>query len=95
MCKVHIALQKLHAVVLMLHKMAFWISAKVIVLHFDSSNPYACCIFNLVIMHCINLPLACLSTYLNVEADYLSQGSWFQSDTFFLNVSEAAYKLCG
>ena len=41
MCKVHIALQELQAVVLMLHKVAFWLSGKVVALHLDNSTAKA------------------------------------------------------
>ena len=44
MCRVHIALQELQAVVMMLHRMAFSLSGKVSVLHLDNSaaNIYLC-----------------------------------------------------
>ena len=44
MHKAHIPLQKLQAVVLMLHKMAFCLCSKVVTLHLDKStaNPYLC-----------------------------------------------------
>ena len=41
MCKGHIALQELQAVSLMLHKMAFWLSCKVVALHLDSGTAKA------------------------------------------------------
>ena len=37
MYKVHFALQELQAVVLMLHKIPFWLSVKVAALHLDNS----------------------------------------------------------
>ena len=37
LCRAHIALQDLHAVAIMLHRMAFHLSGKVVALHLDSS----------------------------------------------------------
>ena len=44
MCKNHIALQDLQAVAIMLPKMAFWLSGKVVALHLDNSmaTAYLC-----------------------------------------------------
>ena len=41
MCKVHIAFQWLQAVPLMLHRMAFWLSGKVVALLIDNSTAIA------------------------------------------------------
>ena len=41
MCKVHIVLQELQAAVLMLHKMAFWLSGKVVALCLDNGTAKA------------------------------------------------------
>ena len=38
MCKVHNTLQEFQAVVLMLHKMAFWLFGEVVALHMDNSS---------------------------------------------------------
>ena len=44
MCRAHIALQELQAVVMMLHRMAFCLSGKVVALHLDNSmaKAYLC-----------------------------------------------------
>ena len=44
MCRLHIALQELEAVGLVLHKMAFWLSGKVVALHLDNitAKAYLC-----------------------------------------------------
>ena len=43
-CRAHIALQELQAVAIMIHRMAFCLSGKVVVLHLDNStaNAYLC-----------------------------------------------------
>ena len=41
MCQAHIALQELQAVPMILHRMAFCLSGKVVVLHFDNSTAKA------------------------------------------------------
>ena len=41
MCRAHIALQELQAVAMMLHRMAFHLSGKVVALHLDNSNAKA------------------------------------------------------
>ena len=38
MCRAHITLQQLQEVAMMLHQMAFWLSGKVVALHFDNST---------------------------------------------------------
>ena len=38
MCRVRIVLQELHAVKLMLYKMGFWLSSKVVALHLDNNT---------------------------------------------------------
>ena len=44
LCRAHIALQELHAVAIMLCKMAFWLSGKVVALHLDkrTAKAYLC-----------------------------------------------------
>ena len=44
MCRTHIALQELQAIAVMLHKMAFCLSGKVVALHLDNSiaKAYLC-----------------------------------------------------
>ena len=41
MCRAHIALQKLLAVAMILHRMVFWLSSKVFALHFDNNTAKA------------------------------------------------------
>ena len=41
LCRAHIALQELHAVAVMLHRMAFCLSGKLVVLHLDNSTAKA------------------------------------------------------
>ena len=99
--RVHIALQELQAVAVMLHRMAFYLSGKVVALHLDNStaqaylcnqggtvSPFlsrlACQILSLTDKHCITLLPAYIPTHLNMEADFLSQISCFQSSTFSL-----------
>ena len=101
MHKVHIALQGLQAVVLLLCKMTFYLSGKVVSLHLDNSTDkaYLCNqrgttshflsklslhILNLAYKHGITLLPTNIPTHLNVEADCLSQGGWFQIGTCFL-----------
>ena len=45
MCRAHIALQEIQAITMMLHKMAFCLSGKVVALHLDNSaaKAYLCC----------------------------------------------------
>ena len=38
MCRAHIVLQELHAIAMMLHRMAFHLSGKVVALHLDNST---------------------------------------------------------
>ena len=44
MCKAHIALQELWAVSMVLHRMGFWLSGKMVSLHLDncSAKTYLC-----------------------------------------------------
>ena len=88
LCRAHIALQELQAVAIMLHRMAFCLSGKVVVLHLDNSTAraylcnhgtvshflsrLACQIQSLTTKHGITLLPAFIPTQLNVEADYLS-----------------------
>ena len=74
----------------MLCKMDFWLVCKVVALHLDNRTAkaylcnqsgtvsicsrLACHIFNLADMHGFILLPAYISTHLNVEADYTSQG---------------------
>ena len=37
MCRAHIAMQELHAIVMILHRMAFHLSGKVVALYLDNS----------------------------------------------------------
>ena len=90
MWRAHIVLQDLQAVAMMLHRMAFHLSLKVVALHLDNSmakaylckegctvSPFlfrvACWILSLTNKHGITLIPAYIPTYLNVEANYLSQ----------------------
>ena len=41
LCRAHIALQELQAVAIMLHRMAFCLSGKVVALHLDNSTAKA------------------------------------------------------
>ena len=101
MCKVLIALLELQTAALMLHKMVFWLSVKVVALHLDISTTKAY-LFNEGGTGCTFLSrLAC--NILNVEnmqginllpADLLTYLSveadchmkgWFQSGTLFLS----------
>ena len=41
LCRAHIVLQELHAVAIMLHRMAFCLSGKVVALHLDNSTAKA------------------------------------------------------
>ena len=41
MCRAHIAMQELQAVAVMLHRMAFYLSGKVVALHLDNSTAMA------------------------------------------------------
>ena len=91
-CRAHIPLQDLQVVVLMLHKMPFCISHKVVALHLDKSTAeaYLCneghtgfllsrlahCILNMANMYGITLIPAYIPTHLNVEADFHPQ-DWF------------------
>ena len=83
LCRAHIALQELQAVAMMLHRMAFCLSGKVVALHLDNSTAkaYLCnqsgtvspFLSRLTNKHGITLLPAYIPTHLNVEADYLSQ----------------------
>ena len=53
MCGVHIALQELQAVAMMLCRMAFYLSGKVVALHLDNSTAKAICIIKVV--QCLHL----------------------------------------
>ena len=100
-CRAHIALQELQAVAMMLCRMAFHLSGKVVALHLDNStakaylcnqggtvSPFlsrlACQILSLTNKDGITLIPAYIPTHLNVEADYLSWDSCFQSGMFSL-----------
>ena len=61
MCRAHTALQELQAVALMLQKMAFCLSIKMVALHLDSSTAKA---------FLCNLT-EYIHTHLSVEANYL------------------------
>ena len=41
MCRAHIALQKLQVVAMMVHRLAFYLSCKVVALHLDNSTATA------------------------------------------------------
>ena len=91
MCRVHIALQEAQAIAMMLHRMVFYLSVRVVALHLDNSTTKAylcnqggtvppflsrlvCWILSLTNKHGITLIPTYIPTYLNVEANYLSQG---------------------
>ena len=98
MCRAHIALQELQGIAMTLHKMAFCLAGKVVSLHFDNCTakayevgtvaPFlsrmACWILSLTNKYSITLTAAYIPTHLNVEANYLSQVSCFQSGIFSL-----------
>ena len=85
----HIALQKLQAVELMLHKMTFQLSGKMVALHFNNSTTkviyvirvvqhfpsrLACHILNLANKHGVTPIPAYIPPHLNGETNYLCQG---------------------
>ena len=85
-CRAHIALQDLQVVAIMLHRMAFHLSGKMVALHLDNgtAKAYLCnqggtvspflsrlACQSLTNKHGILIP-AYIPTHLNVEADYLS-----------------------
>ena len=108
MCRVHIALQELQTVAMMLCRMAFYYSGKVVALHLDNTakaylcnqgdtvSPFlsrlACQILKLTDNHGIILIPAYVPTHLNVEANYLPQ-DWMLPDWHHPQVAQAAFHL--
>ena len=112
LCRAHIALQELQAVAIMLCRMAFCLSGKVVALHLDNStakaylcnqggtvSPFlsrlACQILSLTDKHGITLLPAYIPTYLNVEADFLSQDQMPLEWHLLPQVAQAAFCLWG
>ena len=109
LARAHIALQELQAVAIMLHRMAFCVSGKVVALHLDNSaclcnqggtvSPFlsrlACQILSLTNKHGISLLPACIPTHLNVEADFLSKDWLLLEWHLFPHVVQAAFHLWG
>ena len=48
MCRAHFALQELQAIAMMLYRMAFCLSGKVVVLHLDNSTAKATCVIKVL-----------------------------------------------
>ena len=108
MCRAHIALQELQAIAMMLHRMAFHLSGKVVALHLDNSTAkaYLCNQGGTVSPFLSRLACWILSltdkhgitlihTHLNVEADYLSW-DWVLLEWHLLpQVAQAAFNLWG
>ena len=108
MCRAHIALQEFQAIAMMLCRMAFHLSGKVVALHLDNSTAKAyqcnqggtvspilsgCPILSLTDKYGITLIPAYIPTHLNVEADYLSH-YWILPEWPLLpQVAQAAFHL--
>ena len=108
-CNAHIALHGLQAVVLMLHRMVFSLSGKVVALHFSDSAPnfyscnqsghvcflsrLGCHILNLAAKHGTTLIPACMPTHLNVEASFLSWGRLVPKWHLLPHIAKASFQL--
>ena len=105
MCMAYIALQELQVITMMLHRMAFCLSGKVVALYLDNStantcgtaSPFisrlACQILSLTDKHTITLILAAIPTHLNVEANCLSQHQLLPGWHLLPQVAQAAFCL--
>ena len=109
MCRAHIALQELQTVTMMLCRMAFHLSGKVVILHLDNSTAKAY-LYNqggtvspfLSRLACQILSLtdkqgipAYIPTHLNVEANYLSWDQMLLEWHLLPQVAQAAFHLWG
>ena len=110
LARAHIALQELQAVAVMLHRMAFCLSGKVVALHLDNSTAkaYLCNQGGTVFLflsrlacqiltdkQCITLLPAYIPTHLNVEADFLSWDQLLLKWHLLPQVAQAAFHLWG
>ena len=75
MCRSHIALQELQAITMMLHRMDFYLSGKLVALHLDNSSAKVICVIK--VLQCLLLlpdwPSSLLS--LTWQAQYYSNSS--------------------
>ena len=91
-------MQELQDVVLMLLKIVFQLSGKVVALQCSTAKAYlcsqvgtascflsrlACCMLNLAKKHIITLIPVCIPTHFNVQAKQYDVKGWFQSGIFF------------
>ena len=84
MCRAHVAWQELQAIAIMLGRMAFCLSGKVVALHLDNSTAKA------YLCNQGGIP-AYIPTHLSVEADYLSWG-WLLLEWHLLpQMAQAAF----
>ena len=108
LCRAHIALQELQAVAIMLHRMAFCLSGKVVALHLDNStaqaylcnqggtvSPFLFRVACWILSLTDKHGITLIPTHLNVEADYLSQDQLLPEWHLIPQVAQAAFHLWG